>query len=375
MVGVATNSFEGPLLFGVFLQATKVLSCNELCSAERWQIHTGLLETFCDEKIIWPVAESQGFAFFEVTEVDDTPPIDENEESIFGLSYREYWDMFPEKREWTSTEPKETEPKKTVRCCLLLMGSPSVQWQLANSAIDMRTGTYYLASSESRYPALLLVEAKELDSNWILSSRLSVDLHELCAVCNEEGVRVGWQLGADTKVLGQPFARNVIRKWDWKWSRTCGPVYFWIDVNRTQVELTQWYQGLNLVQYIDHMDCLYPDGAQSARVAERYVMIEDGSYGLVDSDKRSRELYLRDGRVELLHGVGFKSEQLSCDSTMLASILQGDLGDVLRWQLIDADWGNCEASGQGIDSLRKYLDPSVDKNTFDQKPLKLNQGR
>jgi hypothetical protein len=239
----------------------------------------------------------------------------------------------------------------------------------------MRTGTYYLASSESRYPALLLVEAKELDSKWIASSRLSVDLHELCAVCNEEGVREGWQLGADTKVLDQPLARNVLRKWDWKWSRTCGPVYFWIDVNRTQLELTQWYQGLNLVQYIDHMDCLYPDGVQRARVAEPYVMIEDGAYGLLDTEKRSRELYLRDGRVELLHGVGFKSEQLSCDSTMLASILQGDLGDVLRWRLIDADWGNCEASGQGIDSLRKYLDPSVDKNTFDQKPLKLNQER
>jgi hypothetical protein len=256
MVGVATNPFEGSFLFGVFLRTTKVLSWDELSSAGRWQIHTGLLETFCDEKIIWPVAESQGFAFFCVTEVDDTSPIDEKAEAILGLSYSEYWDMFPERREWTSVAPKETESKETVRCCFLLLGSPCVQWQLANSTIDMRTGTYYLASSESRYPALLLVEAKELDSNWIASSRLSVDLHELCAVCNEKGFRVGWQLGADTKVVDQPLARNVLRKWDWKWSRTCGPVYFWIDVNRTQVELTQWYQGLNLVRYIDHMDCL-----------------------------------------------------------------------------------------------------------------------
>jgi hypothetical protein len=253
------------------------------------------------------------------------------------------------------------------------MGSPYVKWQVANSTIDMLTGTYYLASSETLYPALLLVKAKKLNSQWIASSRLSVDLNEVDAVCNEEGVRIGWQLGTDTNVLDQSLPLNVLRKWDWKWSRTCGPVYLWIDVNRTQVELIQWYQGLKLIQYIEHMDCLYPDGIQSAYVAERYVKIEDGVYGLLDSQQLTRELYLRDGRVELLHGVGFKSGQLSCDATLLASILQGDLGDVLHWRLIDADWGNCEASGQGIDSLRKYLDPSVNKHTFDQKPFKLSQ--
>jgi hypothetical protein len=260
--------------------------------------------------------------------------------------------MFSEKRESSATEPKEA-----VRCCLLLMKSPYVQWQLAGSTTDMRTGTYYLASSESHFPALLLVESNELDSNWIASSRLSVDLSNVSEICDDKGVRVGWQVGPGTNVLDQPLPRNVLRKWDWKWSRTCGPVYFWIDVNRTQAELQQWYHGLNLVQYVDHMDCLYPTGIQHARVAERYVEIEDGAYGLLDTQKQSRELYLNNGRVELLHGVGFKAGQLSCDATMLASILQGDLGDVSRWRLIDADWGKCEASGQGLDSLRNYLDP------------------
>ncbi|MCU0721685.1 MAG: hypothetical protein MUC83_18385 [Pirellula sp.] len=352
------------------MKAIKLSSCDELRSTEKWQVHTGLLETLCDEKNLWPLAQSHGMAFFQVTDVDDPPPIDENEVAIFGLSYREYWDMFPEKREEHSSEPKQT-----LHCCLLLMGSPYVQWQIANSTIDMRTGTYYLASSETCYPALLLINAKELESKWIASSRLSVDLNQVDAICNGEGVRIGWRLGPDANVLDQSLPPNVLRKWDWKWSRTCGPVYLWIDVNRTQVELIQWYQGLTLIQYIEHMDCLYPNGMQQAQVADRYVKIEDGVYGLLDSQQLSRELYLRDGRVELLHGVGFKSEQLSCDATMLASLLKGDLGEVSRWQLIDADWGNCEASGQGLDSLRIYLDPSVDKRTFDQKPFKLNQER
>ncbi len=276
--------------------------------------------------------------------------------------------MFPEKRESHSTKPNES-----MRCCLLMMGSPYAQWQFANSTIDMRTGTYYRASSESRYPALLLVEAKYIESIWIASSSLSVDLRELSAVHNADGVRVGWRLGANTQIMDRPLPRNVLRKWDWKWSRTCGPVYFWIDVNRTHDELTQWYQGLMLIQYIDHMDCLYPNRSQRVNLAERYVKLDEAAYGLLDSGKLSRELYLRDGRVELLHGVGFKYEQLSCDATMLASILQGDLGDVVRWRLIDADWVNCEASGQGIDSLRKYLDPCEDRIAFDQKPFKLNQ--
>lgn len=358
-----------PLGYGVFLQVTRVLSCDEIRSTAKWQVHTGLLETICEEKIVWPVAESHGIAFFEVTDVSDTQRIDENEDDIFRLSVSEYGDLFPEKREMSWSEPKAA-----VRYCLLLMRSPYVQWQVAGSTIDMRTGTYYLPSRESSYPALLLVEAKELESNWIASSRITVDLNNLSAICDDEGVRVGWQVGADIKVLDQPLPRNVLRKWDWKWSRTCGPVYFWIDVNRTQAELNQWYQGLDLVQYIDHMDCLYPeDGIQHSRVAERYVKIEDGAYGLLDTKKQSRELYLRNGRVELLHGVGFKSGQISCDATMLASILQGDLGDVSHWRLIDADWGNCEASGQGIESLRMYLDPHVEKNKFDQKPFKMNR--
>ena len=349
------------------MQTTKILTRDELGSTERWQVHTGLLETACNEELVWPVAESQGFAFFEVTEVDDFPTIDENELSTFGLIYREYWEIFPEKR-----ESRSTPPNASVRCCLLILGSPYVQWRFVNSSFDMRTGTYYRASDEKCYPALLLVEAKDMDSNWISSSHLSVDLHELSAVANEKGVRVGWQLGADTKVMDQPLPCNVLRKWDWKWSRTCGPVYFWIDVNRSQDELTQWYHGLKLVHHIDHMGCLYPDQMQRGRVAERFVKRDDGAYGLLDSQKLSRELYLRDGRVELLHGVGFKYEQLSCDATMLASILRGELGNVTCWRLIDADWGNCEASGRDLDSLRMYLDPCVDKSTFDQKPYRLN---
>jgi len=105
------------------------------------------------------------------------------------------------------------------------------------------------------------------------------------------------------------------------------------------------------------------------------VKLDGGAYGLHNCSEQSREFYLRDGRVELLHGIGFEYEQISCEATMLASILRGDLGDVICWRLIDADWGNCEASGQGLDSLRQYLDPSVDKSTFDQEPFKLNSER
>lgn len=358
------------LQLGELLKFTKVLSRDEVSSAARWLVHTGLLDTFGNEEILWPVVESQGFVFFDVIDVDDDAPHAEHADSILGRSDREDWDMFPEKREKPSAEPRET-----VRCCLLLMGSPYVQWQLANSTTAMRSGTYYRAQSESCYPAILLVQAKELESKWIASVQLSVDLNGVSAVCNEQGGRIGWQLGVGTKVLDQPLPRNVLRKWDWKWSRTCGPVYFWIDVNRTQAELTQWYESLTLIQYVDHMDCLYPDGNQHIRVAERYLEIEDGVYGLRDHEKQTRELYLTNGRVELLHGVGFKPGQISCDATMLASILQGDLGDVASWRLIDADWGNCEAFGHGIDSLRNYLDPHVDKSIFDLKPFRLNQDR
>lgn len=364
--GLSDDVFEGNLLDGIFLLATKVISCDAFSSSERWWVHTGLLETFGNVEIVFPVADSQGFVLFEVTEVDDPPVSDENANASFWTIDREYLDISPD-----TLESPSSQPERTVRCCLLILGSPYVQWQFCNSEIEMRTGTFFHAPSERCYPAMLLVEAKEMNSNWIMSSGLSVYPDELSAVTNENGARIGWRLGTNTKILDQTIPNHVLRKWDWKWSRTCGPVYFWIDVSRSQAELTQWYHGLKLIQYIDHMDCLYPDRIQSVHVAERYVKLEDGAYGLLNSNKLSRELYLKEGRVELLHGVGFKYEQLSCDATMLASILQGDLGDVSRWRLIDADWGNCEASGEGIDSLRKYLDPCVDRGTFDQKPFNL----
>jgi len=176
----------------------------------------------------------------------------------------------------------------------------------------------------------------------------------------------GWQLGENITLEVCPYPVTAQRFWDWGWSMTCGPVYLWIDVDRTAEQLQVWFNSLKLYHYDQRVKILFREEESDERVCDRYRLVDPNIYSFESTNYNDRDLYLRSDHIMLLHKLHYKRGQEETDSTMLASILAGDLGDVERWMVIDGDWHVPQSAGRGLDSLRNYLDPNGDEDLLRQ---------
>jgi hypothetical protein len=200
------------------------------------------------------------------------------------------------------------------------------RWQAGEQA----SSTFFVA----------LMPAAELD----LDEQASIQLAYIRALAPiGDGQPPIWQLGDKATLQAYLYPPAAQRDWDWPWRRhtTIGPVYLWIAVDRRADQLAAW-----LASVVPHG--LLP--------VEPYEYRFDPA--LEDFDSR---LLFTDGLITFMRSYRSPGEVAQLiDAVLLASIAAGELGEV-SWDLLDGDYIYYEATGEGLDSLREYLDPGSDE--------------
>jgi hypothetical protein len=126
-----------------------------------------------------------------------------------------------------------------------------------------------------------------------------------------------------------------MRRWDWAWSPTIGPVSLRIYVDRSQEQLEQWL---------------------AQNVPASFSRNERGVY--CSRETQDWWLYAGDGLLYFAHGYHtVPIEQFAADQVLLSRLTQGELGE-LSFDLFDGDYLWLTASGHGCASLLRYLTPS-----------------
>jgi len=128
---------------------------------------------------------------------------------------------------------------------------------------------------------------------------------------------------------------ELMRRWDWAWTPTIGPVSLRIYIDRTQEQLTQWVQN---------------------SAPQAYYRDEKGAFR--SHETKDWWLIASEGLLYFAHGYHtVPVEQFAADQTLLSRLIQGELGE-LSFDVFDGDYCWLMATGHGCSSLRRYLSPS-----------------
>ncbi len=162
-------------------------------------------------------------------------------------------------------------------------------------------------------------------------------------------------------IQATPPPPGLLRNWSWGWRKTCGPVTLTVRVPRDLEQMKGWLESLDLVGY----DCTATEvlmaGKVRGRLAELYQPQEkDGCYRLPDCTRSDGFLDLFAGGFRVWSNFGRLSDpQASADYSLLQSVLRGELGDDVQWEVFDGDYYSMHAQGPSLASLASYLDPNV----------------
>lgn len=268
----------------------------------------------------------------------------EDDLMAFGVTYGEWWAEHPEERE--VKPPPRWEPR-----LLLILDAAHAQLRRGAEVLPLDPQPVYAPELGRCVFAVTLLPSTPAEG-------------AASAVCGAvrplaEGERRGWQVG-DAVIEVAPYPPGVLRFWDWAWSRTAGPVYFWVFLHRTDEELRAWFERLPPRRFAVRHETLWPCAADGPPVSRCFERVAPQIYHFKGEPAGTRDLYLLPGSLRLLHGVGEKPGQAEADATLLAAVLAGELGEVRGWMLIDGDYDVCQACGRGAESLRAYLDPNED---------------
>jgi hypothetical protein len=306
-------------------------------------------EATCDRAI------AEGAALYrcdKAFEEDDLPP-DPESSCFMSITWREYWEMYPDEL------PAPLPPPQWRLRLLLTLDSPwfRLRTPAGEVPLDFQLhGLYLQAPPEKELYCLLLLEADP--------EAPPPEAFQVTGM-DGEGPAGPWQLSPGTRLEAAPPPPGAQRGWDWAWSHTCGPVYIKIHLQRTAEELRQWFNQLRSRDYGYTNSGLYWPReilGEPGSLAARYLPLEENAYHFIspyETETWGRDLYLRDGEIMLLHSYSYAVWQWCADSTMLASILAGDLGEVICWKVMDGDYGYCDGGGRGTESLRRYLSPDL----------------
>ncbi len=229
---------------------------------------------------------------------------------------------------------------------------------------------------------------------YIMSDRITSDSSQV------------WQLGQDTilQLLAElAQASQTQRDWDWMWREhaSLGPICLKIFVDRTSAELKEWFADIitTRIPQNNFYPCLYSNQSEIAqelrihfedlaitelsasefyqcvevlqtqrqgRLPQVYCPDKDCSYVAKSSDIRTGWIFLCDGLFSLDRSYHTpKFDQQSIDAMLLTAIMAGELGEI-SWDLFDSDYIYFEATGEGLESLRNYLDPNSDPDRLRQ---------
>jgi hypothetical protein len=293
---------------------------------------------------VWEELNRRGFAFYEVdvaSDLDDPIP-SEKEIIAFGITYGEYWEMYPQERPKLRTA--RWEPR-------LLLGFREPPVQLV---VDGITGES--VDSSIRVP---LTEG----NSWSFAAWLTVDPESSSVVRVSRATRQGndWILGDHLTLQQSLSPPGSLKYWEWAWNRTGGPVYFILHVASTQ-SLEEWFDRLSLRLWHGSLASYQCPGLETTRrVAANYQELLPGVYHYQGEPDWTRDLYLEPGRIQLVHGFSQKPGQLAAEASLLSAVLAGELGEVVCWKLVDGDYNVCQKGGRDAESLRRYLDPRLDE--------------
>ncbi len=144
-----------------------------------------------------------------------------------------------------------------------------------------------------------------------------------------------WDLGGGWRLEPHLRCEYRPRDWAWAWARTYGPAILSVHCRRSVAELTEWLEGLAPIGYVRESEGCYRLPAGLGR---------DGMLRLWPGGLRFSRSYQTpaDAQVEI-------------DAGILARVVAGDLGEA-SWDLLDGDYVVWQATGEGLGSLREYLE-------------------
>lgn len=179
-----------------------------------------------------------------------------------------------------------------------------------------------------------------------------------------------------------PMPDRCLRNWAWGWRPTCGPVKLTVRVPLDLEALRSWFEKVEFFCYDsfrqedDQEHEIFLPGACQGRLADAYEAQEkEGEYRLPGYDRANGYLDLFEGGFRLWRErdtvLGIQN---GADNSLLRSVLAGDLGEDVQWELYDGDYGSFDAHGGSLTSLATYLDPRlpVDADPYRPGTLKLD---
>jgi hypothetical protein len=131
-------------------------------------------------------------------------------------------------------------------------------------------------------------------------------------------------------------------------------IYF-EDLAITELPASDFYQCVDALQ-----------DQRQGRLHQVYCLDKDYGYVAKSGDTRTGWILLSDGLFCLgrnYHTPDF--EQQSLDAMFLTAIMAGELGEI-SWDLLDGDYVYFEATGDGLESMRNYLDSNSDPDRLRQ---------
>ncbi|MFN9533710.1 MAG: hypothetical protein ACK59W_04605, partial [Pseudanabaena sp.] len=353
-----------------------------------------------------------GAVSFEVDANYDEDCHEPEEEFGWGLTYGEYWDMHPEQKR-----------NKPVACwqtwILLSVSAPFMRFRRSLSPAEDRIliATWDtvrwnedLEGGEYRF-YLALTSKPDTEDDTLLDAQKPVFIkpRKIFPIVSDRtalGSLQTWQLGQD--MILQPLTNFVQaspsqRDWDWMWREhaSLGPICLKIFVDRTSAELKEWFANIITTRLTQNnfYPCLYDNQyaiaeelriyfedleitelsasefyqcvedlqtQRQGRLPQVYCPDQDYSYVAKSSDIRTGWIVFCDGLFCLdrsYHTPNF--DQQSLDAMLLTAIMAGELGEI-SWDLFDSDYIYFEATGEGLESLRNYLDSNSDPDRLRQ---------
>lgn len=314
-------------------------------------------------------AIAHGAVLYEV-DVNADPDADYHHEDdrfeIVGgtMSYREYWEIYPEER------LERPEPNWQPRI-LLRVDAPVLRLHTpAGDQLLYADAGYALDASVPDVPASFVIGLMPAGAPYVpdeeYAARPAAPIIQAGAIRPYRDSALGgaqppvweWRLGATTTLHASPsYPPSSQRDWAWAWPRSLGPVYFNIHVSQTADELGRWLAGVRCVAYEQIGDVLVR-GERPVRFSDVYQQVHLNAYHLSADQYSTGIVQCSDRLIALIRSYHTPSRlQQAIDASLLASLQAGDLGE-LSWDLLDGDYVSFQATGASLASLRQYLDPN-----------------
>ncbi len=317
------------------------------------------------------LANTQGAVLYEIDANYDPNAEYHQEDDIIDLlgssmTYKEYWGMFPDERLERPAPDWQARILLQVSSPVVRLRSPTLDCYLvAETGHDLGYGDIGMAFFLALMPLAPQLHSTQADipsedgMPMLQPGYIRPGLAAQDAAPHPPTIE--WQLGDEAILQAASYPPKSQRDWAWAWPRTYGPVYFNLYVNKTADELNNWLARVSFYRYQLAQGVLV-QGEKGGSFADGYQQSQPYAYQLCEQIPGWGRLYFSNGQIAFIRSYQSPSiVQQALDASLLAAILAGELGE-LGWDVLDGDYVCFQATGDGLDSLRYYLDPYCDED-------------